>query len=276
MAPWRSWTKLIRPIDTSNAALLALGSYPRDQLLSWENWWQSLATTTAIFAATMLWNAWYDRKHDLLMERPFANEHSQILGALTAAAWGVVLWFLYRTYESGTEQEFALLTGMALGGFGYAWARLVPYLSTAVVATVFAAPTLLGVTDITTENILFALLVFFVNVNREILGDIRDEKFDRVGPWKKTIPVLWGQKVALHIYTSTVIVSSTVVVFLAATSLQFSVVFLLAGVAALALTYIPLTHPSDESKEIQKLSIKQAASLINFTLYCYSIGLILS
>lgn len=281
MAQLRNWVKLVRPIDTSNAALLALGSYPLSELLLWEGWRRTVAATVAIFAGTMLWNAWYDQKHDLKMGRPFANEHSKTLGALTAIVWGVVLTLLYLTFTDGNRQEFALLAFMAVGGFGYAWARLVPYTSTAVVALVFAAPTMLGVTELTQGNLLSASLILLVNINREILGDIRDMEYDREGlgrPWKATIPVLWGERTALRVYAAMTIMSVVTVSILGVVSqqpLRDGEMFLSAGVAVLVATYVPLKNFTAQTPPDQKRSIKDAASLINFTLYCYAIGMIL-
>lgn len=202
MTQWRNWLKLVRT-DTLFAALLALGSYP---IMQSRNVVFPVIAVAEIFAATMIWNAYYDRVHDAIMGRTFAKKNEATLRLLTIYAWVVVGATLLLAAVLRTWWEFCILLGMAVGGFVYAWCRLVPGLSMLMVATVFTAPLLLGMQEHTVAHWLNLATFFAFILVAELRGDLRDWIYDRVGYWKKTVPVMLGTEggMVTHIVLSIV------------------------------------------------------------------------
>lgn len=198
MTQLRNWLDLVR-IDTLFAALLALGSYP---LLADGAWILPTITVGVIFAATMLQNAYDDCLQDYLRggDRQFAYNHSPTLSGLISYAWTATTIFLLFNLIYGSWWEFGILVGMTLGGRYYTHTRHYTSVSMLVVAAVFTAPLLLGVPELTQKIILNAATFFVFVLAVELRGDLRDEPYDKQGPWKKTLPVALGIMKANWVY----------------------------------------------------------------------------
>jgi 4-hydroxybenzoate polyprenyltransferase len=150
-------------------------------------------------SATMVWNDYYDRAHDAKRGKTYA------LGASCSYAWTACILWAFALISSAiffldTPMVSVVIALQAVASFIYGPARRVPMGSCLLVAVTSASGTLfpLWFEPLVPPERLWVLTAstFCLVVGRELLGDIRDAKWDQ--GYKQTLVVIKGAGVAFR------------------------------------------------------------------------------
>ena len=151
-------------------------------------------------SATMLWNDWEDRHHDVQKGKLHAAKHPEQY--IRLARW---LWIITAVCSERLQpnQPWVILGigCFCLVGIGYALTYSVPLLPMLVVGITSAAVTLFALFIPDPRALSLGIALFFgVSIticSREILKDIEDVAIDP--GYKATMPVLWGTSRSVRI-----------------------------------------------------------------------------
>ena len=149
------------------------------------------------FSATMLWNDYYDREHDVKREKSHAY-YAPHLYAWTACILWVCALTVSAIFFFDKPMVIVVIALQAVASFIYGPARRIPMGSCLMVAATCATGTLFPLWFeplVRSERFwLLTASTFCFVIGRELLGDIRDAKWDQ--GYKQTLAVLKGTGVA--------------------------------------------------------------------------------
>lgn len=168
-----------------------------------------LLTLFLVITVTMLQNDWRDRIHDRGKNKKIASEKPRQYVSWLIAWWIVcilsIAYAFIENFASGT-----LLAVMAAIGALYSETRTIPLLPVTIVTLTVAGSTLFPATfgipfiEIAPLFLAVALIMF----GRETLHDIADKEVDI--DYKKTIPIVFGDKLARIVSTIGLIVGCVI------------------------------------------------------------------
>ncbi len=148
-------------------------------------------------SATMLWNDWYDREHDAKRGKTHALYAPRQYRGVAFALWAFALVITMISFPD-KPMVIVVIALQALASFIYGPARRVPLGSCLLVAATSASATLFPLWFeplVHPERLrLLTASTFCLVVGRELLGDIRDAKWDQ--GYKQTLAVFRGTGVA--------------------------------------------------------------------------------
>jgi len=169
--------------------------------------WLKSIFVLATLSATMAWNDWRDRQHDVRKGKTFASENERgfkvfviVLGVLVASLAVAVL-----VNDPGC---WIAVLGLVTIGCTYNEFRLVPFVPNAIVALGSALPVLF--VSATRESVMIFWATAAVIFAREIIKDYEDVDADRghkwslplmIGPWATAVVAggLMTAAVVLHL-----------------------------------------------------------------------------
>ena len=185
----------------------------------------SLLTLFFVVASTMLQNGWRDRFHDIGKGKSLAYENQSLLLFWLITFWIICVILIGTLYMQNPVTGYLFIV-MAFVGAIYSEARKIPFLSVilvtlAVTSSLFIPVTLgASLADMYMLLIAVALIMF----GRETLHDIADTKADF--GYKKTVPILLGDKFARIICAFSLIIGSLFAITISTISILGSLLVL--------------------------------------------------
>ena len=229
----KDWVKCLRLKTVSLAVVLYFCGF---SLIDWEGM-SYLAPFFILIAgsATMAFNDWVDRYHDLAKGKDLALSRPGAFKALVIGLWLVSAVLVIAIFAQSFE--FGIIS-LILTGFGmmYFATRRTPMLPGLYVALVSGGPLFYSIAVKPTKYLLLLLfcVVLFIYA-REVVKDLDDVEIDRGYKW--TLPVVLGigksKVISLAIFT---------LAFFVATLIEPSVMYLLPFLALIAYLLLIRKH----------------------------------
>ncbi len=151
-----------------------------------------LVYTVVVASATMVWNDWRDRFHDVRKGRTFALQAGNKFLVFALSLWAVCLAFATLLLVGNLYQGILAFATLA-AGLIYSETRMLLFVPNTMVALVSASPVLYA-TPVTYNATMIFLATACAIYAREIIKDMEDIGADE--GYKRTLIQLAGERVA--------------------------------------------------------------------------------
>lgn len=205
------WIKTFRPQDGIFSAGMTYVSLSAQQYFTQLNKHHLLLFILIIFllvSLSMSANDWFDRRKDLLKNKRFASKHAKSLLLINMLLWLITAFLVYRLNQTELKIFMPLILIHLFFSPFYSLGQKIIFLPTLIVAISVASlmlyagflPQADNITIVT--SFLILLLIIFA---REIIKDFQDKESDK--NFKKTIPLIYNQKISLAIIITILTIS---------------------------------------------------------------------
>lgn len=225
--------------------------------------WLKAVFVLATMSATMAWNDWRDRQHDVRKGKVFANQHERDFKIFVSVLWALVILLATIVLVSDPRCWPAALGLVTIGGV-YSELRLVPLVPNVIVALASALPILLVPATHESTMIFWATAVLIFA--REIIKDYEDIEADRGCKW--TLPLVVGSGAAMGVAATALMAAAVLLRLVSATAV--------AGLTQATVAVVACWIAADVALKGQRVNLSQPKLILDIGIAIYLLSVIIT